>query len=215
MNKLKELLSQEVIKTLRTVLLVIAGVFVFLFVQAQLKDRDSVIEKQIAAIEQYQKDAKKASQFADSLDKIADKKVAEAAAADARARSLQGEVSRLKRQTVDLRGDADSLKKTLTDSVELARRVIPLQDSVIAKQDSTIRTQDTQIINLTIAGAKKDTALTIVTFSRDSLQTIVNNAPKPPQNPNKLFGFINLPSRKVIAAVSAVAGAVVAMVIVK
>jgi hypothetical protein len=219
MKNLKQLLSEETVKqiipTLRTLVVIAASVLAFLFVRAQFQQKDEQFAQQIQQIEQYKKDAQTASRYADSLNRIIVTKKEEARQAESRANVLGTQVSRLKQETNSLRGQADSLKKTITDSVELARRVIPLQDSIIAHQDSTIVKQDSQIVSLRYAGFKKDTTITLLTFSRDSLQTIVNNAPKPPKNPNKLFGFINLPSRKAVAIVSAVGGAIAALVIVK
>lgn len=219
MKTLKQLLSEETVKAivpiLRMIVIGVAGVFTFLFVQAQFKDRDSKLEQQIAQIQQYKIDAQSASKYADSLNRIIVIKREEAAAADARATVLGTQVGKLKKETATLRGVADSLKETITDSTELARRVIPLQDSIISHQDSTIAKQGSQIVELTLSGAKKDTTITLLTFSRDSLQTIVNKAPEPPKNPNKLFGFINLPSRKATAIVSGVAGALLAFIVVR
>lgn len=219
MKSLKQLLSEEVVKqaipVLRKIVILVAGVVAFLFIQAQFKDKNTQLSQQIEQIKQFKLDAEKTSKYADSLNRIVLVKEQEAGAADARARVLGTQVGKLKRETATLRGAADSLKETITDSIELARRVIPLQDSIISHQDSTIAKQDTQIVNLTIAGAKKDTTITLLKLSRDSLQTIINKAPEPPKNPNKLFGFINLPSRKTTAIVSGIAGALAALVLVK
>jgi hypothetical protein len=219
MKNLKQLLSEETVKqiipTLRTLVIVAASVLAFLFVRAQFQQKDEQFAQQVQQIEQYRKDAQIASRYADSLNSIIVVKKEEARQAESRANVLGTQVSRLKKETSSLRGQADSLKQTITDSVELARRVIPLQDSIIAHQDSTIVKQDSQIVSLRYAGFKKDTTITLLTFSRDSLQTIVNNAPKPPKNPNKLFGLINLPSRKSVAIVSAVGGAIAALLVVK
>lgn len=219
MKNLKQIISEETVKqiipTLRTVVIITASVLAFLFVQAQFKQKDEQFAQSVAQIEQYRKEAQKTSKYVDSLNSIVVLKKEEAKQADARADILGTQVSKLKKQTNSLRGEADSLKRAITDSVELARRVIPLQDSIISHQDSVIAKQDTQIVNLKIAGAKKDTAIVLLTLGKDSLQTIINNPPKAPKNPNKLFGFVNLPSRKATAIFSAIAGAVAAVVLVK
>lgn len=219
MKNLKQLLSEETVKqiipTLRTVALVVLVAFVLLFAKAQLSDRDEKIEQQIAVINQFKKDAEAANKFADSLNKIIVVKQQEAGAAEARAQVLGTQVGRLKRETSTLRSRADSIRESAKDSVELARRLIPLQDSIIATQDSTITKQGGQITQLGISLAKKDTTIRLLTVSRDSLQALLRVPPKPPTNPNKLFGFINLPSRKTTAIVAGAAGAVLGVLLVK
>lgn len=219
MKNLKQILSEETVKqivpALRIVGLVVLGAFVLLFTKAQLADRDEKIEQQIAVINQFKKDAEAANKFADSLNKVIVVKQQEAGAAEARAHVLGTQVGKLKKETSTLRSRADSVRDSAQDSVELARRLIPLQDSIIATQDSTINKQGGQITQLGISLAKKDTTIHLLTVSRDSLQTILKAPPKPPTNPNKLFGFINLPSRKTTAIVAGAAGAILGILLVK
>lgn len=219
MKNLKQLLSEETVKqivpTVRMIALVVIGAFVLLFTKAQLSERDEKIEQQIAVINQFKKDAEAANKFADSLNTIIVVKQREAGAAEARAQALGTQVSKLKTETSTLRNRADSVRNSAKDSVELARTLIPLQDSIISTQDSTITKQGRQISQLGISLAKKDTTISLLTVSRDSLQALLRVPPKPPTNPNKLFGFINLPSRKTTAIVAGAAGAVLGVLLVK
>jgi len=86
-------------------------------------------------------------------------------------------------RTAVLREDLDSLKETITDSTEMARLIIPKQDSIISQQTVTISSQVTAIENLNNAIVNKDSTITLLTLSRDSLQRVVKNIPTPPKPP--------------------------------
>ena len=104
--------------------------------------------------------------------------------------------------------------ETITDTLQLAREILPLKDSIITKQETTITTQDKKITELESALKSKDTAIALLTLSRDSLQTVIKNIPPAPKNPNRMFG-IKLPSRKASFVVGVVAGVVIGGVVLK
>jgi hypothetical protein len=121
-----------------------------------------------------------------------------------------------------LRSELDSLKGAISDSVEMARVIIPKQDSLIVKQDSTIRA-DSNIFkqNATEAG-KLRFSLAEEIKSKDSfkntaqeLQNQLDKMPKTPKDPDKLFGLIKMPSRTTGAIVGFIGGVVTMIAISK
>ncbi len=63
------------------------------------------------------------------------------------------------------------------DTLELARQILPLKDSIIAKQKETIATQGTQVTELEGALLSKDNALRMAMMRGDSLQAVINLIP--------------------------------------
>jgi len=175
---------------------------------------DDAMDKYIAEYKQFQAQADSASKFADSFAQeivIADN---EARAAQSRANVYSKQVVSLKNETSSLKDRTQELTETITDTLELARQILPLKDSIITKQETTISTQGNQIQELETAIQKKDDALKLALLRGDSLQTVVNNIPSAPKNPNRMFG-IKLPSRKTTFIVGVVAGVVVGGVVLK
>ena len=111
-----------------------------------------------------------------------------------------------------LEAQIDSLKKTIKDSVELARVVIPKQDTVIQKQDSTIKVDDKALAQKDSALIQLRTAEHGQTMVADSLKKKLNEvsdqlkkAPAPPK-PERFLGIFPEPSRKVAGAVGYILG---------
>jgi hypothetical protein len=118
--------------------------------------------------------------------------------------------------------DADSLK-TQTDSIALARTVIPKQDSIIAGLDSLFHNTDSSLkvqtsINATQKveiGKLKDNEATLKTANgklvtqvkKDS--TTITDLQKGIEKHDKILGFIPMPSRKAVAAISSILTAIV------
>lgn len=175
---------------------------------------DDAMDKYISEYKKFQAQADSATKFADSLAQeivIADN---EARAAQSRASVYSKQATELKNETLNLMDRAQLLTETITDTLELARQILPLKDSIITKQETTITTQDKQIQELETAILKKDDALKLALLRGDSLQTVVNNIPPAPKNPNRMFG-IKLPSRKTTFVVGVVAGVVIGGVVLK
>jgi len=175
---------------------------------------DDAMDKYISDYKQFQAQADSATKFADSLAQeiiIADN---EARAAQSRASVYSRQATELKNETLNLMDRAQLLTETITDTLQLARQILPLKDSIITKQETTITTQDKQIQELETAILKKDDALKLALLRGDSLQTVVNNIPPAPKNPNRMFG-IKLPSRKTSFVVGVVAGVVIGGVVLK
>ena len=194
---------------LLVLLLTFAGVLYW-----QDSTSDDAMDKYISEYKKFQAQADSATKFADSLAQeivIADN---EARAAQSRASVYSRQATELKNETLNLMDRAQLLTETITDTLELARQILPLKDSIITKQETTITTQDKQIQELETAILKKDDALKLALLRGDSLQTVVNNIPPAPKNPNRMFG-IKLPSRKTSFVIGAVAGVVIGGVVLK
>ena len=168
-------------------------------------DSQDEMDKYIAEYKVFQEKAETATQLADSLQAeivIADN---ESRAAEGRARVLSRQVNTLQNETLSMEERAEVMKETLLDTLELARQVLPLKDSIIAKQKETIAAQGTQVSELESALQSKDNALRMAMMRGDSLQMVVNLIPPAPKNPNRMFG-IKLPSRKASFAVGLAMG---------
>lgn len=156
---------------------------------------DDAMDKYIEEYKQFQAKADSVSKLADSLKVeivIADN---ESRAAEGRAQILGKQVNSLRNETSNMMERASELQETLTDTLELARQLLPLKDSIIAQQQETINTQSAQVSELERALANKDNALRLSLIRGDSLQTVINLIPPAPKNPNRMLGF-KLPSRK-------------------
>jgi membrane-associated HD superfamily phosphohydrolase len=156
---------------------------------------DDAMDKYIAEYKAFQAKADSVTELADSLKEeivIADN---ESRAAESRAKILGRQVNSLKNETTNMIDRASELQETLTDTLEMARQVLPLKDSIIAKQQETITTQSTQVAELESALQSKDNALKLALIRGDSLQAVINLIPPAPKNPNRILGF-KLPSRK-------------------
>lgn len=196
-------------------LLIFVGIIILLvFVNAQFDKKDKM-DEYIEQVKTFRAQADSAIKFSDSLKTHIVNLKTDATEAEQKARSLNAKVGQLSRQISNRRGIADSLRKTITDSIELARVIIPHQDSIIAQQDTVIKTQHTQMSQLNIALAKKDTAIDLLTVSRDSLRTLLAQVPPPPKNPNKTWLGIRLPTRKQSAIAGAIVGSVITGVLIK
>lgn len=127
--------------------------------------------------------ADSAKKYADSLQIQIVKYDSIALAARARAGTARRQAEQSKAVTSQLRGQLDSLRGAITDSVEMARVIIPKQDTIIAQQAITINKQDLAITNFNVAFINKDSTISLLTLSRDSLRTVINNIPAPPKPP--------------------------------
>lgn len=177
------------------------------------KNQDKM-DKYIAEYKTFQAKADSVTKLADSLKVeivIADN---ESRAAEGRAQILGKQVNSLKNETSNMIERASELQEILTDTLELARLLLPLKDSIIEQQQETITTQSTQIFELESALQSKDNALRLSLIRGDSLQTVINLIPPAPTNPNRMFGF-KLPSRKVSFVVGVAMGLGAGILVIK
>ena len=175
---------------------------------------DDAMDKYIEEYKAFQAKADSTTKLADSLKAeivIADN---ESRAAESRAKILGRQVNSLKNETLSMEERAEVMKETLLDTLELARQVLPLKDSIIAKQKETIAAQDGQVTELQSALSSKDNALKMALMRGDSLQAVINLIPPAPKNPNRMFGF-KLPSRKASFLVGVAMGVGTSILVVK
>jgi membrane-associated HD superfamily phosphohydrolase len=190
-------------------LLVFAGVLYW-----QDSTSDDAMDKYIEEYKAFQAKADSVTELADSLKAeivIADN---ESRAAESRAKILGRQVNSLKNETLSMEERAEVMKETLLDTLELARQVLPLKDSIIAKQKETIAAQDGQVTELQSALQSKDNALRMAMMRGDSLQAVINLIPPAPKNPNRMFGF-KLPSRKASFAIGLAMGIGAGVLVIK
>jgi hypothetical protein len=190
-------------------LLVFAGVLYW-----QDSTSDDAMDKYIEEYKAFQAKADSVTELADSLKEeivIADN---ESRAAESRAKILGRQVNSLKNETLSMEERAEVMKETLLDTLELARQVLPLKDSIIAKQKETIAVQDGQVTELQSALQSKDNALRMAMMRGDSLQAVINLIPPAPKNPNRMFGF-KLPSRKASFAIGLAMGIGAGVLVIK
>mgnify|MGYP003340832742 CR=1 FL=1 len=199
----------SVVKIIITLALIIGGTFYI----TERADKDEM-EVYIENYNKFKSQADSANHFADSLKTQIVIQENEARTAVMLSHVLGQQVKTLKSKTSGMKDTRDSLKKTITDSSEMARKIIPVQDSIISHQDTIIHKQSEQIEHLSKALTLKDSTISLLSWSRDSLQTIIRNIPPAPKNPNKMFG-ITLPSRKVIGIAGFVVGVLTTVVVIK
>ena len=194
---------------LLVLLLTFAGVLYW-----QDSTSDDAMDKYIEEYKAFQAKADSVTELADSLKEeivIADN---ESRAAESRAKILGRQVNSLKNETLSMEERAEVMKETLLDTLELARQVLPLKDSIIAKQKETIAAQDGQVTELQSALQSKDNALRMAMMRGDSLQAVINLIPPAPKNPNRMFGF-KLPSRKASFAIGLAMGIGAGVLVIK
>ena len=177
-------------------------------------DSQDEMDKYIAEYKVFQAKAEAATELADSLKQeivVADN---ESRAAESRAKVLSRQVNTLRDETLNMEERAEVMKETMLDTLELARQLLPLKDSIIAKQKETIDVQGGQVKELESALSSKDNALRMAMIRGDSLQAVINLIPPAPKNPNRMFG-IKLPSRKVSFAVGLAMGLGAGVLVIK
>ena len=177
-------------------------------------DSQDEMDKYIAEYKVFQAKAEAATELADSLKQeivVADN---ESRAAESRARVLSRQVNTLRDETLSMEERAEVMKETMLDTLELARQLLPLKDSIIAKQKETIDVKGGQVKELESALLSKDNALRMAMIRGDSLQAVINLIPPAPKNPNRMFG-IKLPSRKASFAVGLAMGLGAGVLVIK
>lgn len=183
-------------------ILVAGGVFALTMFVTDMQHQ-GVIDGFLKEQKQYKEEVRVALKVKDSLTTENNRHLANARAAQAEVVKLQGQIGSSKVATVAAKKQVDSLKtelqdsaKTLQDTVKVLQEIVPMQDSVIKEQDTTIKLQTKQLSMLGYANFQKDSSIKKLTFIVDTLVKTINSRPTLNSNPEKLFGFIKLPSRK-------------------
>jgi chromosome segregation ATPase len=166
---------------------------------------------------EYQQLVKKA----DTLQKVSDSLETRV---DGLRRSAEKKDSTINKLTVTIEWRTRQNRMLVGELAELESR---MKDTVVSSDTATLLTlKDSAIANLKEQNANKDTIITqqqvIITEQRqiidtlnlaltlseqraDTLETFIQNLPKPPKDPDKFWG-IPKPSRKTVAVVSFVGG---------
>jgi membrane-anchored protein YejM (alkaline phosphatase superfamily) len=166
----------------KTYALVIFGV-VLLALSVNTKITSDREQKYISDMREFKEQAKAATKYADSLKNAVGKHDSAASAAQRSAARSADAARRAGAKAGALEEQLDSLKQVVTDSVEMARVIIPKQDTIIQQYKVTVQKKDEQIVFLGIALEEKNAALIISNQRGDSLQRVVNNIPTPPLPP--------------------------------
>lgn len=181
-------------KTMKIKLALVFLIFGVAMYSLDANNQDEM-DRYINGYNEYKTKAEATTRFADSLQTQILIQENETRAALSRAEVAATKASEYKSQTTTLIAQASVIRETVTDTIELARTLLPLQDSIITQQKFTIETQHTQISELQTALNSKDVSLKLTSKRGDSLLTVLNLLPPAPKNPNRMFG-IKLPSRK-------------------
>lgn len=160
------------------------GIAVFVVVMSiNTCHADKKEQEYLARMTRFIDQADSAKKYADSLAKRVEMHETAARDAAARAGTARRQAEASKVQVGKLQRGLDSLKEAITDSIEMARVIIPKQDSIITEQTVVINRQELVITNFRTVIINKDSSINLLTFSRDSLRTVVNNIPAPPKPP--------------------------------
>lgn len=162
----------------KVILVAVGALALVMFVYT--KKIDGVEQQYIAQMRVYEQDAEAARKHADKLAVEITVHKDAAAVAEQKATRLGQTVAAARANTNVTLQELEHIRRAITDSVELARVVIPRQDSIIGLQQQTIANQDEQVTFLQYALVKKDTALIISTHRGDSLYTVLANLPSVP-----------------------------------
>jgi hypothetical protein len=166
----------------------------------------------------YEKEKQMAMLMADSNSQLAAKLQAEVAVLKLRNKDIADSVQRSINATLTAKKKAESyavqLKdstKTLTDSVAVLQELLPVKTVIIEQQSKTIALHEKRIYNDSLLILKTDTIIMGYETTTDSLQKIIAAQPKVPAHPEKLFGFIPMPSRRTAFITGALAGSIAVM----
>lgn len=192
------------------------------------QSKKSDIEEWRGKYKQYYQEAQNTKKTAEQLKKTSDSLAALAHSKDAKIDSLKAKADRLGRDRTNLGQQLGGLENELdklgsvipaidsipdTTAANRIRVAITKRDTIISKQKQSLVKADSQIVSLTESFKQQKERVGLLEGSLrasnqrgDSLQVVVDNLPKTPKNPNKLLGFIPLPSRTTVAIVSLAAG---------
>lgn len=188
----------------------------------------SDIEEWRNKYKQYYEEAQTTKKTAEQLKKTSDSLATLAKSKDAKIDSLKAKADRLGRDRNGLGRELGQLEGQLetigslapsidsltdTSTANRIRVAITKRDTIISKQKVSLAKADSQIVSLNDSFKQQKERVGLLEHSLrvsndrgDSLQVVVNNLPKAPKNPNKLLGFIPIPSRTTVAIVSLAAG---------
>ncbi len=178
------------------ILLVVGTLITLNFCINDLKEK-TALDVMVQENEEFKKRADSAITYSIELNKQIQKYKKQAANARKKADVAQKEAEESEKVADDLKTYADSIAKKLSSSKDSSDILLPLKDKIIAQKDTTIGKQKKQITELNVALYKKDTTITLLTKSRDSLVTVLGTTPDLDNCSQKIiFCKINKPSRR-------------------
>lgn len=178
------------------VLLIVGTLITLNFCIADLKEK-TALDVMVQENEEFKKRADSAITYSIELNKQVQKYKKQAANAKKKADLAQKEAEESEKVAGDLKAYADSIAKNLSSSKDSSDILLPLKDKIIAQKDTTIDKQKKQISELNVSLYKKDTTITVLTKSRDSLVTVLSTTPDLDNCSQKIiFCKINKPSRR-------------------
>lgn len=188
-HKLKKFLEQTkliaetltVLLPLARIALVAAGVLGLVLVIRVTGDDKA--EQYAAEMRKFKADAELATRYADSLASQVVILENESRAAIARANIFRQDAQKQSRQADVISTQVAALKANITDSVQMAREIIPLQTEEINELRGALTSANFAMAQLDSAIIVKDSTNAILKMSNDSLLKVVKNIPAPPPSP--------------------------------
>lgn len=197
-----------VVLPLARLLLVAAGVLgLVLVIRATGDDK---AEQYAAEMRKFKADAELATRYADSLASQVVILENESRAAIARADVFRQSAQKQSRQADAVATQVAAIRATITDSVQMAREIIPLQEEEINELRGALTSANFAMAQLDSAIVVKDSTIGILTVSNDSLRKVIRNIPAPPPPP--IFPKV---TRKQVFVGGTIIGFITAFVILK
>ena len=201
--------------------LAVTGALVFIAFSIGNCGGEDKLDSFIIEYNEFKREAQKTTEFADSLKTAVVKLTDEAKEKEDTIKKLTIGISFKQKQT-------QSLKQKLT-ALEAHTEVAMDTTEILVLKDSTIDNLKTQVATTEAIVEEKDkiielkteqlalitNSLQLSTQRGDSLQRTLLSLPPTPKNPNKIFGFIPLPSRKTVAISALLSGIAIGTVITK
>jgi hypothetical protein len=204
---------------IRTILIILIVGLVY-FVAADFSSK-SKLDTYITEYKAYQKSTDSALRFVeDSVTKVVQAHQKAAGVAMNNANEFRDKIKELERtrpskdSVQKLQAEIEELKRGITDSVEMARIIIPAQETLIAKQKQDLvwyinvhMLDSEEKSNLRVAIVQKDSIIDKQALGLVRLQNQLTKLPDAPKH-ERLLGFIPMPSRKVAFVAGTIVGAV-------
>lgn len=216
MNTIKKLIDSfnELVPAIKNVVIIAAVLLVAITIN-NFKMNKNILDGFIEESKQHEQEAKTALAVSDSLkleviksQKLADSSLQKIVVLEDRVKKTQVSASASKRQADSLKNELKDTTNTMRDSLDILVVIVPKQDSIIMKQDIVIALRETQIHLQEKIVLQKDSSIKKLMIANDTLSKIVAATPTLKKNPNKLFGFITLPSRRTTLVVGFIAGVI-------
>jgi len=143
----------------------------------------SKAEQYAIEMRKFKTDAELASKFADSLAMQVVILENKARVAMSRADGYKKDAQRQSRQADVVAAQLASARAVITDSVQMAREIIPLQEEELNELRGALISTNFAMTQLDEVIITKDSTISVLTISRDSLQIVISNIPTPPDPP--------------------------------